>query len=85
MFSWPIAVLVFVIYFLLDGFYVYYTVQVTKLNSGRATISALAIYGLSAAGVLIYVANPLYIIPLLLGSGAGTFFVVEYEKRKNRK
>lgn len=84
MFSWPIAFLVFIIYFLLDGFYVYYTVQVTKLDSIRATISALAIYGLSASGVLIYVANPWYIIPLLLGSGFGTFCVVEYEKRKKK-
>jgi hypothetical protein len=84
MFSWPIALLVFLIYFLLDGFYVYYTIQVTKLNSLKATVSALAIYGLSAFGVLIYVANPLYIIPLLIGSGLGTFCVVEYEKRRKK-
>lgn len=84
MFSWPVAILVFLIYFALDGFYVYYTYQVMKLNSFRSAFSALIIYGLSASGVLIYVANPYYVIFLLLGSFFGTLAVVEYEKRRKK-
>lgn len=85
MFSWAIAFLVFLLYFSLDGMYVYYTIQMTQLNSLKAACAAVVIYALGTTGVLIYTTNPLYIIFILLGAFLGTFLVVEYEKWKKNK
>lgn len=84
MFSWSIAILVFFIYFALDAVWVYYTLQMTKLNAVRASISAVVIYGLSSSGVLFYIQNSAYVLFVLLGAFLGTFVVVEYEKRKTK-
>ncbi len=82
MFSWITAGLVFLIYLFLDAVYVYYTIQINKLNSFPAALSAVVIYGLSASGVLLFTTNPLYVVFILLGAFFGTFIVVELEKRK---
>ena len=84
MFSWTLAIITFLIYFLLDAVYVYYTIQIGKLNSFRAAVAAVFIYGLAASGVLIYTTNPLYVIFILFGAFFGTLAVVEFEKRKKK-
>ncbi len=84
MFSWPLALLTFFIYFFLDGVYVYYTIQINKLNSVKAALAAVLIYGLASAGVLIYTTNPYYVLFILVGAFLGTLAVVEFQKREKK-
>lgn len=79
------AVFVFVVYLAIDTLYARYTIAVTQLESHRAASSAAIIYFLLAVGVLNYTDNPLYILPMVVGSWCGTFFTVEYEKGSTRK
>lgn len=75
--------IIFVAYMLVDALYAYYTLQVTKKNPYAAATSGALMYFLLAIGVLNYVQNYLYLIPLALGSWIGTFIVVKRERRLN--
>jgi hypothetical protein len=77
------AMIIFVAYMLVDALYAYYTLQVTKKNPYAAATSGALMYFLLAIGVLNYVQNYLYLIPLALGSWIGTFIVVKRERRLN--
>ena len=80
-FDFGIAFLIFLAYIVVDGMYAFYTLEVTKRKPySAATIGAL-MHFLLAIGVLNYVKNFLYLIPLALGSWIGTFFVVKLEQR----
>jgi hypothetical protein len=84
-FSLGIALLIFVAYIIVDAMYAYYTLQVTKRKPfSAATVGAL-MHFILALGVLSYVQNYLYIIPLALGSWVGTFLVVNREQKKWQK
>ncbi len=62
---------------LVDGMYAYYTLAVTKKKPvASATVGAL-MHFLIAFGVLSYVQNYLYLIPLAIGSWLGTYIVVK--------
>ncbi len=81
-FDLKIALLVFVAYIVIDGMYAYYTLAVTsKKPVTAATVGAL-MHFLIAFGVLNYIQNYLYLIPLALGSWVGTYFVVRKDARK---
>lgn len=82
MFSWLVALGVFCLYCSIDAVYVVYTLQMTKLNPLRASLAAVAIYGLNCLGVLIYTTNPWYVIFIIIGAFVGTYAVVWYERRK---
>jgi hypothetical protein len=71
------AAIVFAVYIILDGMYAYYTVAVSDKKAFRAATTGAAMHFLLAIGVLSYVQNYLYIIPLALGSWIGTYFVVK--------
>ena len=76
-FNFLVAVGVFTAYILVDGMYAYYTLAVVdKRPFVSATIGAL-IHFLIALGVLSYIQNYLYIIPLAMGSWIGTFLVIK--------
>lgn len=76
-----LALLVFVAYVLIDGMYAYYTIAVTKRRPvASASVGAL-MHFLIAFGVLNYVQNYLYLIPLALGSWVGTYLVVSRNKK----
>ena len=76
-FNFLIAVGIFISYVLVDGMYAYYTLAVVdKRPFISATIGAL-MHFLIALGVLSYVQNYLYIIPLAMGSWLGTFWVLK--------
>ncbi|MDB5225539.1 MAG: hypothetical protein JWL87_491 [Candidatus Adlerbacteria bacterium] len=70
------ALVVFFAYILVDGMYAYYTLAIAEKQPFKsATVGAL-MHFLIAVGVLSYVQNYLYILPLALGSWIGTYIVV---------
>lgn len=80
-FDFRVAIVVFVAYLLVDAMYAYYTLAVIK---GRPVASAsvgATMHFLIALGVLNYVQNYLYVIPLAIGSWFGTYFVVRYSSK----
>lgn len=77
-----LAFMIFIAYLLVDALYAQYTFHVTQYREySAATIGALMHFML-AFGVLNYVQNFLYIIPLAAGSWVGTFLVVRRERLK---
>lgn len=74
------ALLVFCAYVIVDGLYAYYTLAVTDKKPIRAATTGALMHFLLAVGVLSYVQNYLYVIPLALGSWVGTYLVVKVSK-----
>ena len=70
------AFIVFIAYVVVDGMYAYYTLAVADKKPVRAATVGALMHFLIAVGVLSYVQNYLYIIPLALGSWIGTYAVV---------
>src|SRR3990172_7204908 len=82
-FSLLVGFAIFLMYLLIDTLYAWYTLAVTRLEPRRAAFTAATIYFLLAVGVFNYTQNPLYVIPIILGSWCGTYFSVLRElKRK---
>ena len=81
-FSFLTAISVFFAYILIDTLYAYYTIVVTKQRPLAAANAASLMYFLLAFGVLNYVQNYLYVIPLALGSWIGTYMTVRYDLKK---
>ncbi len=79
-FNFGLAIVIFVAYVIVDGMYAHYTLQVTKKKQYSAATTGALMHFLIAFGVLSYVQNYLYIIPLALGSWLGTFIVVKREQ-----
>jgi hypothetical protein len=81
------AGVVFAAYIIVDGMYAYYTLSVAQQQPIRAATVGSLMHFLIAVGVLSYVQNYLYIIPLALGSWIGTYIVVSkysiFSKKKN--
>jgi uncharacterized protein YebE (UPF0316 family) len=85
-FSWPLAIGLFLASLVLDAVFALYTVAVIKTQAFRAASLSLATYLLYAIGLLKFIDNNLYIIPLSLGAFAGSYAVVKYEAvKKSRK
>lgn len=77
-----LAVMIFVAYLLVDALYAQYTFHVTQYKEySAATIGAL-MHFILAFGVLNYVQNFLYVVPLAMGSWVGTFLVIRRERLK---
>lgn len=76
-----VAIVVFVAYAAVDALYAYYTIAVTTRRPFAAANTGAVMYFLLAIGVLNYVQNFLYLIPLALGSWIGTFVVVRNSKK----
>lgn len=78
-----LAFMIFVAYLLVDALYAQYTFQVTQYKEySAATIGAL-MHFILAFGVLNYVQNFLYVVPLAIGSWVGTFLVIRRERLKH--
>lgn len=75
-FDFKIAGVVFVAYLLVDAMFAYYTLAVTKNKPVAAATVGSVMYFFIAIGVLNYVQNYLYVVPLVLGSWIGTYVVV---------
>jgi len=80
-FDFKIAVLLFVAYLFIDAMYAYYTLSVIKKKPIVAASVGSIMYVLLAFGVLNYVQNYLYVIPIALVSWIGTYLVVMYDLR----
>lgn len=85
MFDIKIALLIFVIYFLIDIFYTKYIIYVTEGRAIAAANTASLLYLLMAMGVINYTENHWYLVPLVLGNWLGSYVVVKYDKRKNHE
>lgn len=79
-FNFEIALLIFIAYIIVDAMYAYYTLQVTKRRPYSAATIGSLMHFILALGVLSYVQNYLYLIPLALGSWIGTFIIVRRER-----
>lgn len=77
-FDFKVATAVFFAYLLIDAAYAYYTLAVTKNKPIAAASVEATMHFLIAFGVLNYVQNYLYVLPLAVGSWLGTYFVVKY-------
>lgn len=76
-FDFKVAGIVFVAYLLVDAMFAYYTLAVTKNRPVAAANVGSMMYFFIAIGVLNYVQNYLYLIPLVLGSWVGTYVIVK--------
>ena len=79
-----LAFIIFFAYLIIDGLYAYYTYSVVKKKPFASATTGFIMHFLLAVGVINYVNNFLYIIPLACGSWAGTYLVVYREKRKEK-
>lgn len=76
-----LALIIFLSYALIDALYAQYTLSVVGSKPFTAATIGALMYFLIAIGVINYVQNPLYLVPLAVGSWLGTFIVVW--RRKN--
>lgn len=80
-FNWLLALGVCIAYFIVDAMYAYYTLAVTQRRAISAATTGALMHFLLALGVLSYVQNYLYIIPIAIGSWLGTFYIVSKDKK----
>ncbi len=78
-FNLQIALVVFFAYLLIDAMYAYYTLAVTKKKPVTSASIGALMHFLIAFGILNYIQNYLYVVPLVLGSWLGTYLVVKYD------
>lgn len=80
-FRYEVAGLIFIAYFLIDAMYAYYTLAVVGKKPFIAASVGATMHLLIAFGILSYVQNYLYLIPIVLGSWLGTFYVVNRDSK----
>lgn len=80
-FDFRLALIIFLAYLIIDGLYVYYTISIVNKKPYQAATAGAIMYLLLAFGVINYIHNPLYLIPLVLGSWLGTFIVVSRKSK----
>lgn len=80
-FNWLLALGVGVAYFIVDAMYAYYTLAVTQRKAVTAETTGALMHFLLALGVLSYIQNYLYIIPIAIGSWLGTYYIVSKERK----
>ncbi|MCA9359168.1 hypothetical protein KC926_03110 [Candidatus Kaiserbacteria bacterium] len=66
-------------YFVVDVMYAHYTLSVAELKAVSAANTGSLVHFIIAFGVLSYVQNYLYVIPIAIGSWFGTYMVVSRE------
>lgn len=77
-FSWATAAIVFVVYVFFDILYALYVLCVSRQQAISASLISAALYSLGAYGVMNYLHNPWYLIPLACGAFIGTYIAVKY-------
>ena len=63
--------------------YAYYTQSIVKKRAVISATTGALMHFLIAFGVLNYVQNFLYVVPLALGSWVGTYLVVKNDRSSN--
>ena len=84
-FNWLAAVGLFVAATLLDAIFALYTVAVINTKPLRAATLSFLTYTLEAVGVVNYVKNEWYLVPLAVGAFTGSYAVVKWESIKKAK
>jgi uncharacterized membrane protein YfcA len=84
-FSWSIAFLVFTAYCVLDWMFTVYTLSIVNKRPFLAANVGTALYGLAAFGVINYVEDWRYVIPMCIGGWIGTYLSVLWERKKHDK
>jgi uncharacterized protein YebE (UPF0316 family) len=77
-FSWLRAITVFFVYVLFDILYALYVICVSKQRPLAASGISAVMYSVGAYGVMSYLHNPIYLIPLACGAFIGTYVAVKY-------
>lgn len=77
-FSWTQALVVFAVYVFFDILYALYVLCVSRKQAVAASAISSVLYSLGAYGVMSYLHNPLYLIPLACGAFLGTYIAVKY-------
>ncbi len=80
-----VALGLFVAATLLDAVFALYTVAVVNTAPFRAASLSFVTYMLEAVGVVNYVNNRWYLVPLALGAFVGSYTVVKWEAIKKDK
>jgi hypothetical protein len=81
-FSWLIVAGVAITYFVADALYAEYTVLVSERQAVKAATTGALLHFVLALGVLSYVDNYLYIVPIAIGSWFGTYVLVNRNSKK---
>ena len=81
-FSWPTALIIFIVYIFIDVLYALWTIYVNERKALQAACCTSAIYVLIAFGVVNYSKNHWYVIPLASGAFLGTFMGVKFKEKK---
>ena len=84
-FSFVTAIIIFIVYILIDGMYAYYTLAVAEKRPVVSATTGSLMHFLIAFGVLNYVQNFLYLIPLAIGSLIGTYLVIARDLKSCKK
>jgi hypothetical protein len=84
-FNWLGAVGLFFASGALEAIFALYTLAVTKHKAIQAASWSLVSYFLLAVGILNFINNKWYVIPLALGAFVGTYGVVRWESKKKPK
>jgi hypothetical protein len=84
-FNWLGAVGLFFASAALESIFALYTLAVTKHRAMEASVWSLVSYFLLALGILNFIHNKWYVVPLALGAFGGTYVVVTWEARKKSK
>lgn len=77
-FSWLTAATVFVVYVFFDILYALYVLCVSRKQAVAASAISAVLYSLGAYGVMNYLHNPWYLLPLACGAFIGTYIAVKY-------
>lgn len=84
-FNWFLAIGLFFAATFLDAIFALYTVAVIKTQPFRAASLSFLTYTLEAVGVVNYVNNGWYLVPLAIGAFVGSYAVVKRESNKKIK
>jgi hypothetical protein len=84
-FNWFLAIGLFFASILLDAVFALYTLAVVKKNAMAAANLTVLTYMLEAAGIVSYVKNLWYLIPVAAGAFVGTYFIVKREANMGKR
>ncbi len=84
-FNWLVALGLFVAATAVDAIFALYTVAVIKTQPFKAASMSFLTYTLEAIGVVSYVENKLYLIPLAFGAFVGSYLIIKRESLKTPK
>jgi len=71
------SLLLFVAYFVYDLLYAKWTEYVVTKRPYLAAHASVGIYLIGSWGIILYVANPWLLIPIILGAWLGTYVAVK--------